>query len=49
MNAFYAVNIMFNVVVSMIHDVIRSANPFPYAAKFMFVGVRNYKTQQIRH
>ena len=32
----------------MIHDVIRPANPCPYTAKFVFVGVWNYKTQQIR-
>ena len=32
----------------MIHDVIRTANPFPYSAKFMFVRVRNNKNQQIR-
>ena len=35
-------------LIDMIHDVIRSANPFPYTAKFKFVGVRNNKTQQIR-
>ena len=29
----------------MIHDVIPPAYPFPYTAKFMFVGVRN-KTEQ---
>ena len=34
--------------VNMIHDVITTANAFPYTAKFMFVGVRNNKTQQIR-
>ena len=34
--------------VNMIHDVITTPNPFPYAAKFMFVDVRNNKTQQIR-
>ena len=27
----------------MIHDVTRTANPFPHTAKFMFVGVRNNK------
>ena len=32
----------------MINDVIRIANAFPYAAKFVFVGVENNKTQQIR-
>ena len=34
--------------VYMTHGVIRTANPFPYTAKFLFVGVRNNKTQQIR-
>ena len=27
---------------------ITTANPFPYTAKCMFVGVRNNETQQIR-
>ena len=30
------------------HDVITKANPFPDAAKFMSVGFRNNKTQQVR-
>ena len=34
--------------VNMIHDVIRTANPFPYTAKFMLVDVRNNKAQQIK-
>ena len=29
----------------MIHDVITTPNPLPYTARFMFVGVRNNKTQ----
>ena len=33
---------------NIIHDVITIRNPFPYTAKFMFVGVRNNETQQIR-
>ena len=33
----------------MIHDVITTPDPFPCSAKSMFVGVRNNKTQQIRH
>ena len=41
------VNVTFHDALDMIHDVIR-ANPFPYTAKFMFVGGRNNKTQQIR-
>ena len=43
---FLQVNVTFYDVVNMIHDVIRTANSFPYIAKFMFVGVRNNKTQQ---
>ena len=38
---------MFSDAVSMIHDVIRTAYPFPYTAKFTFEGVRNNKTQQM--
>ena len=34
--------------VNMIHDVITTANLFPYTAKFMFGGDRNNKTQQLR-
>ena len=34
--------------VNMIYDVITTANPFPYTAKFMSVSVRNNKTQQVR-
>ena len=30
-----------HVLVNMIHDVIATANPFPYTAKFLFVIVRN--------
>ena len=39
---------MFSDADSMIHDVITTANPFPYTAKFMCVDVRNNKTQQVR-
>ena len=46
MNAFLRVK--FNDVVNMVHYVIRTANPFPYTAKFMIVGVKHNKTQQIR-
>ena len=45
---FLHVNVMFYDKVNMIHDIIRTANPFPYAAKFMSEGARNNKTQQIR-
>ena len=33
---------------NVIHDIISTADPIPYTAKFMFDGVRNNKTQQIR-
>ena len=44
---FLQVNITFYDVVNVIHD-ITTADPIPYTAKFMFNGVRNNKTQQIR-
>ena len=31
-----------------VYDVIRIAFPFTYTVKFMFVGVRHSKTQQIK-
>ena len=37
---------MFYDAVYVIHDVITTANPIPYTAKFMFVRVGNNKTQQ---
>ena len=43
MNTFSVVNITFHDVADMIHDVNRIANPFPYAAKFIFVSIRNNK------
>ena len=46
---FLGVNVTFYDAVDMIHDVITTPNPFPYTANFMFVGVTNNKTQQIRH
>ena len=45
---FLPVNVTFYEAVNMIRDIIRTANPFPYSSKFMFVGVRNNKSQQIR-
>ena len=42
------VNVTFYDAVNIIHDVITIRNPFPYTAKFMFVGVRNNETQQIK-
>ena len=41
---FLRVNFMFHDAVNMIHDVIRTATPFSYTSKFVFVGVRNDKT-----
>ena len=48
MNAHFAGNVAFYDAVNIIHDVITTRNPIPYTAKFMFVGVRNNETQQIR-
>ena len=45
---FLRVNVTFYDAVNIIHDVIITADLFPYTAKFLFVGVRNIKTQQIR-
>ena len=45
---FLWVNVAFYDAVNMIHDVIRTADPFPYAAKFMLVGVRNNKNQTLK-
>ena len=45
---FLRVNLTFYDAVSIIADVITTPNPFPYAAKFMFIGVRNKENQQIR-
>ena len=45
---FLRVNITFCDEVNMIHDIIRTANPFTYTAKLMFAGVRNNRTQRIR-
>ena len=38
---FQRVNVTFYDAVNMIHDVITTANPFPYTGNFMFVSVRN--------
>ena len=45
---FLWVNVTFYDAVNMIHEVITTANPFPYTctARFRFVCVRNKKTQQ---
>ena len=45
---FPLVNVTSYDAVNMIHDVIRTADQFPYTAKFMSVGVINNKTQQVR-
>ena len=42
---FLRVNVTFNDAVNVIYDVTTTANPFPYTAKFIFVGVTNNKTQ----
>ena len=44
---FLWVNVTFCDAVSMIHAVITTAYPFPHKAKFIFVGIRNDKTQQM--
>ena len=44
---FLRVNVTLYDVVNMIHDVIRGVYPFPYTAKFMFVCVKNNKTEQM--
>ena len=44
---FLWINVTFYDVVNMIHDVIKTENLFPYTVKFMFVAVRNNRTQQI--
>ena len=45
---FLRVNVTFYDAVNMIHDVISTADSFPDTVKFMFVGERNNKTQQVR-
>ena len=44
---FLWVNVTFIDAVNMIHDVISTANLYPYTAKFTFDSVRNDKTKQI--
>ena len=46
---FLRVNVTFYDAVNMIHDVITTANPFPYTSKFMPDCVRNNKTQQMKY
>ena len=45
---FLRVNVTLYDGVNMIHDANSTAGPIPFTAKFMFDGVRNNKTQQIR-
>ena len=45
---FLRANVTFYDTVNMIYDVSTTTNPFPCTAKFMFVGIRNNKTRQIR-
>ena len=44
---FLRANVTFYDAINMTHDVIATANLFPYTAKFMFDCVRNNKTQQM--
>ena len=48
MNAFSAVKVTCYDPINMIHDVIRTGNPFLYTTKLMFVSYRNNKTDLIR-
>ena len=43
---FLLVNVTFYDAFNMIHDVTRTVNPYPYTAKFMFVGVINNNTKK---
>ena len=45
---FLRVNVTFYDEVSVIHDVITTPSLFPNTTKFMLVGIRNEKTQQLR-
>ena len=45
MNSFSTGNVRIYDAVSMIHGVIKTVNPFPYTAKFIFFCVRNNKAQ----
>ena len=45
MNAFSAGKRPVYDAVNVIHDVITTANPFPYTAKFISVGVTKNKTK----
>ena len=39
-------NVTFHDTANVIHDAITTANPIPYTVKFIFVGVRNNRTEQ---
>ena len=45
---FLRVNVTFYDAVNIIHDVISTANLYPYTATFTFDGVRNDKTHRMR-
>ena len=45
---FLRVNATFYDAVNVINDIITTADPIPYTAKFMFDSVRDNKTRQIR-
>ena len=42
------VNVTFYDAINIFHDVITTADLFPYTAKFMFDSARNNKTEQLR-
>ena len=44
---FLRVKVAFYDAVNMIHDVITTANPFPYTAKFMFDDVKITKLNKL--
>ena len=41
---FLLLNVKFYDADNMIHDVVTTGDPFPYAAKFMLINIRNNKT-----
>ena len=45
---FLRVNVMFYDAINIIHDVIITPNPYQYTAKFVFLGVRMNKDQQMQ-
>ena len=45
---FLQVIVTFYKTLYIIHDIISIANPYPYSAKLVFIGVGNNKDQQFR-